>query len=30
MHVGCVELSVDLAGFDLAKVDLFFDVVDDH
>ena len=30
MHIGRVQFSVDLARFDLAEVDLFFDVVDDH
>ena len=30
VHVCRVELSVDLAGFDLAKVNLCFDVVNDH
>jgi len=30
MEVGIVEFAVYFAGLDLAKGDLFFDVVDDH
>ncbi len=30
VHIRCVELAEDFSGFDLAKYDLFLNVVQDH